>query len=117
MTSNPRYASDATSLGEAMQRFEADGFTGQMAAREGARIICFGCHKESEATTVPLTGLLRVEGASDPDDMVALAALTCPSCGAKGTVALKFGPDATPEDSAVLAALSDERTDTGTTPT
>jgi hypothetical protein len=112
----PRYASDATSLKEALARFEAQGFTGQMAAREGAKVICFSCRSESPAHDFALLGLIRIEGASDPDDMVAVAALTCPHCGTRGTVALKFGPDATVEDSEVLSELSDQRTDTGTSP-
>ena len=72
------YAGDATSIGEAVSRFEADGHTGQLAAREGARVICFSCHEESAAAEVNLVALIRTEGASDPADMVAVAAVICP---------------------------------------
>lgn len=105
MTSTPEYASDGTTLVEVIERFEAEGYTAQMAAEEGGVIRCFACHQDSPAAAVHLHGLRRTEGASDPADMVAVAALTCPRCGAKGTVALKFGPDASPEEDEALRLL------------
>ena len=36
-------------------------------------------------------------------------ALTCPHCGARGTVILGFGPSASPEDADLLGAFRDER--------
>jgi hypothetical protein len=110
----PETPTDATPLGEALARFEAEGFTGQFAAREGATVTCYTCHETVPANEVELVGLIRSEGASDPDDMVAVAAVVCPRCGAKGTLVLKFGPIATPEEEDVLAALEDHR---GTDPT
>jgi hypothetical protein len=56
---------------------------------------------------VHLEVLDRTEGASDPADMVAVAALVCPRCGARGTVALKYGPEASPEEDEVLRLLDD----------
>jgi hypothetical protein len=56
-----------------------------------------------------LNEILRIEGASDPDDEVAVVAMTCPSCGCKGTLVLKYGSEATPEESDVLRALEDRR--------
>lgn len=105
MTSTPEYASDGTTLVEVIRLLEAEGYTGQMAAVEGARIRCFTCREDSEAAGVKLDMLRRTEGASDPDDMVAVAALTCPNCGAKGTVALKYGPEAPPDEAEVLGLL------------
>lgn len=105
--SSGEYASDGTTLVEVIRRFEEDGFTAQMAAAEGGGIRCFACGVTSPATGVGLQVLRRTEGASDPDDMVAVAAVACPSCGAKGTVALKYGPDASPEEQEVLTTLDD----------
>lgn len=114
MSSTPEYASDGTTLVEVIRRFEADGYTGQFAAvgsAEGAggRVRCFSCHTTHRADEMQLDALRRTEGASDPDDMVAVAALTCSHCGAKGTVALKYGPEATVEESEVLRLLDDRR--------
>lgn len=107
MASTPEYASDGTTLVEVIRRLEEDGYLGQMAAVEGGMIRCFTCRQDSSATQVHLQLLRRTEGASDPADMVAVAALICPRCGAKGTVALKFGPEASPEEAEALALLDD----------
>ncbi len=107
MSSTPEYASDGTTLVEVIRRFEVDGYTGQFAAVEGGRVRCFTCHQDSDAGEVTLDVLRRTEGASDPDDMVAVAALSCPHCGTKGTVALKYGPEASPEEAEVLGLLAD----------
>ncbi len=51
----------------------------------------------------------RVEGTSDPSAESIILALTCPRCGAKGTVAIPYGPGATPGEAQMLEALRDER--------
>ncbi len=107
MSSTPEYASDGTTLVEVIRRFEADGYTAQMAAEEGGLIRCFACHQDSAASDVHLEVLRRSEGASDPADMVAVAALRCPRCRAMGTVALKYGPEASAEEDEVLRLLDD----------
>ncbi len=107
MSSTPEYASDGTTLVEVIRRFEREGYTAQMAAEPGGLIRCFTCQRDSPAAEVHLEVLRRTEGASDPADMVAVAALACPRCGARGTVALKYGPDASPEEDEVLRQLDD----------
>lgn len=100
--------SDST-LAELVGQFEADGFTGQMAARPGGRLRCFTCRTDSDAADVELVDLRRIEGASDPDDMLAVAALVCPSCGARATVVLGYGPEATEDDADALSQLQTTR--------
>lgn len=39
---------------------------------------------------------------SDPDDMLMIVAVTCPVCGARGTLTLGYGPIASIEDTDVL---------------
>lgn len=34
----------------------------------------------------------RLEGASDPDDMVAIVAISCPVCATQGTLSPQYGP-------------------------
>ena len=104
MATTAEYASDGTTLVEVIQRFEAEGFTGQFAAVEDG-VRCFDCGGVAGAEHYDLNLLRRTEGASDPDDMVAVAGLTCPACQAKGTVALKYGPETTPLEADALAAL------------
>ena len=99
------FASDARSLSEILAMYEADGFTDQLGVRPGGRIICFSCRHEAAAEDFELVSLSRLEGASDPDDMLAVVALRCPSCGAKGTLVLNYGPEATEDDVDVLRRL------------
>lgn len=105
MSSTSEYASDGTTLVEVIRQFEADGYDGQFAAAAEGRIHCFGCDMDHDADEVTLDQLRRTEGASDPDDMVAIAALTCGHCGNKGTLALKYGPAAGVEEDALLIRL------------
>ena len=98
-------ASDASTIQEVTARLEADGYTGQFATRADASVVCFTCRDEAPAAGLDVATICRLEGASDPADMLAVAAVTCPGCGAKGTLVLNYGADATPEDDDVLAAL------------
>lgn len=108
-TTSGMQASDHTTMVDVVSTFEAEGYTGQMAAREGGLVMCYTCRQESPAQDAVLHALRRTEGASDPADMAAVAALDCPNCGAHGTVVLKYGPEASPEENEVLALLDDQR--------
>ena len=92
-------------LDEIVEQFEAAGHTGQMAARPGGRLLCFTCRTGSDADRVEVVGLRRMEGASDPADMLAVAALVCPVCGTKATVVLGYGPESSEDDADVLVHL------------
>ena len=105
MRPDPGYVADARSLSEILALFEAEGFTAQLGVRPGGMIVCFDCHTEAPAKDFELSALARTEGASDPDDMLAVAALTCRSCDAKGVLVLNYGPEATEEEAQVLLAL------------
>jgi hypothetical protein len=100
---------DGGTIADAMQWLETEGYTGQSAARAGAMLLCFTCRRESPAAEVKLHRLLRTEGASDAADETAIVALTCPSCGARGTVVLTYGPEASADDAEVLRLLEDTR--------
>ncbi len=101
--------SDKT-IDEVMVAVEAEGYRAQMAARDGGAIVCFACRQESPAEQVAVHALHRMEGVSDPDDMLAVAALVCPRCGALGTVVLGYGPEADPNESDVLVRLGNAAT-------
>ncbi len=98
---------DANTLEELIATFEMEGYKGQMAARPDGFVLCTGCHQETAAGEMQLDGLERMEGASDPDDMLVVAALVCPICDTHGTIVLGYGPDSDPVDSDVLAALGE----------
>jgi hypothetical protein len=97
-------------------RYEALGFKGQFGSRPGGKVACFTCRKEHDAGKVKVQALHRLEGASDPADEMSVAALVCPSCGAKGTLSLSYGATASAEDRLVLKRLSDRRDTSGIQP-
>jgi hypothetical protein len=98
-------ARGASTILEVLRAFDGAGFSGQFAARGGGAIECFTCHQLTPAGDADTRQLRRLEGASDPDDMLALAALVCPSCGTRGSLILNYGPSASSEDAAVLQLL------------
>ena len=94
-------------LDELVSTFETEGYRGQVAARPAGFVMCMSCQMESHASELQLDALERMEGASDPADMLAVAAVVCPLCNTSGTLVLGYGPDSSPDDADVLAALGD----------
>lgn len=101
--------SDNTTLTAIIDAFVADGFDSDLFVTREGMIRCGVCHHDMPPGVAVLERLRRLEGASDPADMAAVLALTCPRCGARGTVVVRFGPEAGPADDAVLLALQDDR--------
>jgi len=96
---------EAVTLLSVLDHFAALGFTGQFDAQAGAVVRCLTCRRGTGAPGMDVEDLRRLEGASDPSDMLAVAAMRCPHCGARGTLVLNYGPEATSEDDEVLQAL------------
>jgi hypothetical protein len=106
-------ARDPRGLDEILAALSADGFTGSMTPLAGGDLRCGECGQESPAGDFEVESLRRTEGASDPGDMSAIAAITCPRCGTRGAAVLRFGPEAGEADEDVLGAL-DRPEDTAT---
>ena len=100
-------ARGAETLLEVLSRFTRLGWSSQFAARAGGTVECESCHHSVAAADVPVLELRRLEGASDPDDMLAVVAVECPNCGLRGSLVLNYGPTATEEDADVLLGLRD----------
>jgi len=94
-----------TSLAAVLGELEREGFAGQFAPLEGGDIRCVTCRETFPASKVPADAVRRLEGVSDPADMMIVVPLSCPHCATKGTLTAHFGPDAGPEDADVVAAL------------
>jgi len=103
--------SDGTTLTEVLEAYATAGFTGSFSVTEDSQLQCHECEKISAPAEVRMASLRRLEGASDPDDMFAVVAITCPVCASTGTLILGFGPTAPPEDGDVLRALQDVRSE------
>jgi hypothetical protein len=102
-------AQDATTITEVVAELEAAGHEGQFIARAGGELECLTCRRHVDAAAVGNFDMRRLEGASDPDDMLAVVGLACPACGARGTVVLNYGPTASADDAEVLERLEDPR--------
>jgi len=103
--------SDYTTLTEVLSAYASGGFEGSFGANEGGVLECYTCDARFDAATVQMSSLRRLEGASDPADMMAVVALSCPRCSMRGTAVLGFGPTASAADSDVFGALRDHRGD------
>jgi hypothetical protein len=96
---------NAATLTTVVKGFEADGFTGQFAVRNDGMIECLTNHHRADAGRFETHALGRLEGTSDPDDELAVAAVICPICGTWGTLVVNYGPEAGEDDSLVLQRL------------
>jgi hypothetical protein len=104
----PGEGEDETIL-DVLGELEALGFTAQFMPREGGQVECLTCHRLSPAGETVYRQLRRLEGASDPDDMLAVVGLACPHCSAQGTAVLGYGPEAEAVDTEALERLEDAR--------
>ncbi len=105
----PGVPSDNTTLVAVLACFVKDGFTQDMFVTDEAMVRCGGCRQDIAPANLVLDRLRRIEGASDPADMAAVLGVTCSHCGARGNAIVRFGPEAGPQDDAVLLAIDDQR--------
>jgi hypothetical protein len=100
-------AQDAQTLTTVLRTLDSAGYKGQFKVQEFGALQCLTCREEFKAEEAAVASMRRLEGASDPADMLAVAALTCPKCAALGSLVLSYGPDASLEESQVLVSLGD----------
>ena len=106
MTSTPAGApSDYDTLTAVLARLADDGFDGEADAVEGGTVRWRRCRHEAPAGEIDVHSLRRMEGASDPADMLAVMGVTCPVCGDKAALVVHYGPEAGPADADVLVNL------------
>lgn len=91
-------------LGAILDDFHAAGFTTDLSATD-AGVACGTCRSVSPAGQLLVHRLRRLEGASDPADMLAVVGATCPGCRCDGTLVLAYGPGGDAAHADVLAGL------------
>jgi hypothetical protein len=101
--------SDNTTLTEVLESYAASGYSTNFWAEADANVRCDSCQSVLPSRRLVMHSIRRLEGASDPADMAAVVATSCPVCGAEGTMVLSYGPTASEFDADVLLALSDRR--------
>ena len=110
MTANaPHIPADGTTLTAVLEAYATAGFVGSFSVTDDSRLQCHECQEISPPSSVEMASMQRLEGASDPDDMSAVIAITCPECASRGTLILGFGPAAPAEDGDVFRDLQDRR--------
>jgi hypothetical protein len=87
-------AQGASTLTEILQAAADNGYDADFVAAGGGRVRCGHCNTEMPVSTVHVEHIDRLEGASDPADMMLVASLRCPACGHGGTLTLGYGPNA-----------------------
>jgi hypothetical protein len=111
---DPAMPSD-TPLARVLAELEDEGYEAQFVPRSYGDVLCRVGGHEFAASDATVDRERRLEGVSDPDDMLIVYAMRCPVCGATGTLVLAYGPDASAEETDILMALDVEQTrDTGT---
>jgi hypothetical protein len=94
---------------EALADLRSLGFDRDMFVTPAALVRCGACHHDAAPAELDLLHLRRVEGASDPGDMAAVLGVVCTVCGKRGTLVVRFGPEASAADVTVLRAVADHR--------
>lgn len=92
----PEAAPSAGTVTEALADLAAEGY-GDDLRLDGTVVHCKVCGETHPANSAEVDRMLRFEGQSDPGDEMIVIGLRCPHCGAKGSLASAFGPDADPD--------------------
>ena len=97
--------SDNDTLQSVLAALAEEGYDGEANAVEGGTVHLRRCGHDVGAAELAVEHVRRMEGASDPDDMLAVMGITCPQCGDKASLVVHYGPTAGPADADVLVDL------------
>ena len=100
--------SDNTTLTAVLASYASAGFDGEFGV-DGDVVRCHTCEATSSPAELQVHSLRRLEGASDPADMSAVLATSCPRCGQQGTIVVMFGPESSPAEVDLLQQANDAR--------
>jgi hypothetical protein len=74
-----------------------------------AGIVAADIQEAHPIETAVVDFTFRFEGPSDPADQAIVLGVSCPRWGRKGIVVSSYGPDADPEEAAILVGLARDR--------
>jgi hypothetical protein len=104
----PDHARGATTLADVLHEAVEAGYDGEFEVVDDAgHLRCSQCERVVEPDGVDRAWSRRLEGASDPADMLHVSALTCPFCGRGGVFVAPFGASAGPGEATVLRHFRD----------
>ncbi len=96
-------------LMEILADYGSAGFSADAFATEEGTVICGVCGATTAAPNLEVHSIRRLEGESDPADMTGVLAVICPSCDARSTIVLRFGPEASPGEQRLWQESADRR--------
>jgi len=98
--------SDNTTLTSILTGLASDGYEHDFSVvPDIASLRCGACSTISPAESFDIDAIRRLEGASEPDEMMSVVIARCPACGARGVAVLGYGPSASADDAAVSTRL------------
>ncbi|HEU5085089.1 MAG TPA: hypothetical protein VFU14_17235 [Acidimicrobiales bacterium] len=98
----PGAPSDNTTAVAELEELRQQGYGGDFRVVEGGAVRCRQCEHTEQAEELDIDVFRRLEGASEPDEMSAVLAITCPACGSKGTALVAYGPHASEDEADFL---------------
>ena len=116
MAETPGAPGDNTTLVEVLKDYEDAGWTTAFELLEDGSVRCGTCQVVTAPSSLEIHSLRRLEGASDPDDMLAVLAVRCPSCGGRGVIVVNFGPEMTEGQVRLMHEAEDRRFHDGAPP-
>lgn len=99
----------ASSLDEVLVAARRQGATTDMSPTGAGSIRCGGCGSISRPDEVGREWVHRLEGSSDPDELLSASAIRCPRCDRVGVLVLPFGPLADEVEADIARRLPDPR--------
>jgi hypothetical protein len=95
----------ASTLLEVLGQVAQEGFSAQLVVTDDGRFRCTRCGTVQPISEFDVAGFRRLEGASDPSDMLIVVWGACPGCGGGGVATIGYGPNASDADVAALEQL------------
>lgn len=101
----PDEARGASTLLEVLAEAAEAGYSDQIVVADDGGFRCTNCDTITPVASFDVEGFQRLEGASDPADMMIVVWGTCPVCNRGGVATIGYGPNATAGDEIALEAL------------
>lgn len=95
----------AATLLEVLEEVAQAGFGSQLVVIADGDIRCAKCGTTEAIENFDIAGFRRLEGASDPADMLIVIWGTCSGCDGGGVATIGYGPNADDADIAALQRL------------
>lgn len=92
-------------LAGVLDKMASRGYTGEFSVGDDGDCRCLTCNTVTALDAVQVDARSRIEGASDPADNAVVLALRCPSCESRGSLVVRYGPEASAGEADLLTSL------------